>query len=158
MNLDSIDKKILQEIQSHFPITPRPFATLAEQLSLDEAEVLRRIKAMVNGKVIRRLGPIIDTHAMGNTGGLMAMKVPEDQIEEVAQTINRYAGVSHNYLRRGKNKDIPYNVWFTMSAPNGETLEKNLREIENKTGLVVRNLPTTKKFKIGVRFNIYQGD
>ncbi len=158
MKLDNTDKKILQEIQSRFPITPRPFRTLAEELSLEESDVLGRIKAMVEDKVIRRLGPIIDTHAMGNTGGLMAMKVPEDKIEDVAQIINRYTGVSHNYLRRGKNKDIPYNVWFTMSAPNKEVLENNLKEIEDRTGLVVRNLPTTKKFKIGVRFNIYQGD
>ncbi|MFQ5861814.1 MAG: AsnC family transcriptional regulator [Candidatus Brocadiales bacterium] len=158
MKLDNIDKKILQEIQSHFPLTPRPFLTLAEELSLEESEVLRRIRAMVESKVIRRLGPIIDTHAMGNTGGLMAMNVPEDRIEEVSQLINEYTEVSHNYLRKGKNKDIPYNVWFTMSAPNKEELEKNLKEIEGKTGLVVRNLPTTKKFKIGVRFNIHQGD
>jgi hypothetical protein len=45
-----------------------------------------------------------------------------------------------------------------MSAPNKEALGKNLKEIEDKTGLVVRNLPTTKKFKIGVKFRIYEGD
>lgn len=158
MELDNVDKKILQQIQSAFPITPRPFQTLAEQLSLEEPDVRRRIKAMVENKVIRRLGPIIDSKAMGNTGGLMAMKVPEDKIEEVAELINAYSSVSHNYLRKGRNKDIPYNVWFTMSAPDEEALGKNLEEIEDKTGLVVRNLPTTKKFKIGVKFNIYQGD
>lgn len=158
MELDNIDKKILQEIQSTFPLAPRPFQTLAEQLSLEESDVLRRIKAMVENKVIRRLGPIIDTQAMGNTGGLMAMKVPDDKIEGVAEIINGYSSVSHNYLRKGRNKDIPYNVWFTMSAPDKEALGRNLKEIEDKTGLVVRNLPTTRKFKIGVRFNIYQGD
>lgn len=159
MELDNIDRKILQEIQSAFPVTPRPFQTLAEQLSLKESDVLRRIKAMVeNLGVIRRLGPIIDTQAMGNTGGLMAMNVPEEKIEEVAEIINAYSNVSHNYLRKGRNKDIPFNVWFTMSAPDKEALGKNLKEIEDKTGLVVRNLPTTKKFKIGVRFSIYKGD
>lgn len=158
MELDNIDKKILQEIQSNFPLTLRPFQTLAEQLSLEEADVLNRIKDMVNNKVIRRLGPIIDTQAMGNTGGLMAMKVPEDKIEDVAEIINAYGSVSHNYLRKGRNKNIPYNVWFTMSAPNKEALGKNMKEIEDKTGLVVRNLPTTKKFKIGVKFSIYKGD
>ncbi len=158
MELDNVDKKILQEIQSVFPITPRPFQTLAEQLSLEESDVRRRIKALVENKVIRRLGPIIDTAAMGNTGGLMAMNVPEEQIEEVAEVINAYTSVSHNYLRKGRNRPIPYNVWFTMSAPDKEALGKNLKEIEDKTGLVIRNLPTTKKFKIGVKFKIYEGD
>ncbi len=158
MELDNVDKKILQEIQSVFPITPRPFQTLAEQLSLDESDVRRRIKALIENKVIRRLGPIIDTAAMGNTGGLMAMNVPEEQIEGVAEVINAYSSVSHNYLRKGRNRQIPYNIWFTMSAPNKEALGKNLKEIEDKTGLVVKNLPTTKKFKIGVKFRIYEGD
>lgn len=158
MELDNVDKKILQEIQSVFPITPRPFQTLAEQLSLDESDVRRRIKALIENKVIRRLGPIIDTTAMGNTGGLMAMNVPEEQIEGVAEVINAYSSVSHNYLRKGRNRQIPYNIWFTMSAPNKEALGKNLKEIEDKTGLVVKNLPTTKKFKIGVKFRIYEGD
>ncbi len=158
MELDNVDKKILQEIQSVFPITPRPFQTLAEQLSLDESDVRRRIKALIENKIIRRLGPIIDTAAMGNTGGLMAMNVPEEQIEGVAKVINAYSSVSHNYLRKGRNRRIPYNIWFTMSAPNKEALGKNLKEIEDKTGLVVKNLPTTKKFKIGVKFRIYEGD
>jgi DNA-binding Lrp family transcriptional regulator len=158
MELDNVDKKILQEIQSVFPITPRPFQTLAEQLSLEESDVRRRIKALIENKVIRRLGPIIDTAAMGNTGGLMAMNVPEEQIEGVAEVINAYSNVSHNYLRKGRNRQIPYNIWFTMSAPNKEALGKNLKEIEDKTGLVVKNLPTTKKFKIGVKFRIYEGD
>ncbi len=158
MELDNVDKKILQEIQSVFPITPRPFQTLAEQLSLDESDVRRRIKALIENKIIRRLGPIIDTAAMGNTGGLMAMNVPEEQIEGVAKVINAYSSVSHNYLRKGRNRQIPYNIWFTMSAPNKEALRNNLKEIEDKTGLVVKNLPTTKKFKIGVKFRIYEGD
>jgi DNA-binding Lrp family transcriptional regulator len=158
MELDNVDKKILQEIQSVFPITPRPFQTLAEQLSLDESDVRRRIKVLIENKIIRRLGPIIDTTAMGNTGGLMAMNVPEEQIEGVAEVINAYSSVSHNYLRKGRNRQIPYNIWFTMSAPNKEALGKNLKEIEDKTGLVVKNLPTTKKFKIGVKFRIYEGD
>ncbi|MCP4366088.1 MAG: Lrp/AsnC family transcriptional regulator [Planctomycetes bacterium] len=158
MELDNVDKKILQEIQSVFPITPRPFQALADQLSLEESDVRRRIKALIENKIIRRLGPIIDTAAMGNTGGLMAMNVPEEQIEGVADVINAYSNVSHNYLRKGRNRHIPYNIWFTMSAPNKEALGKNLKEIEDKTGLVVRNLPTTKKFKIGVKFKIYEGD
>ncbi len=156
MELTREDKKILQRLQSNFPLTYRPFQTLAEELGLEENDVLKRTRAMVEKGIIRRLGPIIDTHEMGNTASLMAMKVPEERIEEVSRIINAYTGVSHNYLRKGKNREIPYNVWFTMSAPNKQALSRMIKEIEQKTGLEVRNLPTTKKFKIGVKFNIYK--
>ncbi len=158
MELTREDKKILHRLQSNFPLTPHPFRTLAEELGLEESEVLRRTRAMAEKGIFRRLGPIIDTHEMGNTASLMAMRVPEGRIEEVSRIINAYTGVSHNYLRKGKNKEIPYNVWFTMSAPNKQELVRLIKEIEEKTGLEVRNLPTTKKFKIGVKFNIYSGE
>ena len=92
---------------------------------------------------------------MGKEATHAAVKVPEDRIDEVSAIINEYSGVSHNYLRKGKNKHIPYNMWFTMSAKDDEELRSRLKEIEDRTGLTVRSLPTTKKFKIGVRFKIY---
>ncbi len=156
MELTKADKKILHRLQSNFPLTPHPFQTLAEELGMEEKEVLQRTKAMIEKGIVRRLGPIIDTHEMGNTASLMAIRVPEERIEEVATILNAYTGVSHNYLRKGKNKEIPYNIWFTMSAPNKQALSDTIKEIEQKTGLTVRNLPTTKKFKIGVKFNIYK--
>jgi DNA-binding Lrp family transcriptional regulator len=156
MELTREDKKILHRLQSNFPLTPRPFQALAEELGMEENEVLRKIKVMAEKGLIRRLGPIIDTHEMGNTASLMAMRVPEGRLEEVSKIINAYTRVSHNYLRKGKNREIPYNMWFTMSATNKQELARTIKEIEEKTGLEVRNLPTTKKFKIGVKFNIYK--
>ena len=38
--LDSTDSAILNRIQSDFPITPRPWLTVADELDLTEKEVL----------------------------------------------------------------------------------------------------------------------
>lgn len=155
MALSEIDKKILQRLQSNLPLTHRPFLDLAKELELDEDLIIERVRAMIEGKYVRRLAPIINTQAVGNSATLAAMQVPDDEIERVSEIINGYSGVSHNYLRKGKNKELPLNIWFTMSAPSQEELEENIREIEARTGFDVRMLPTTKKFKIGVRFKIY---
>lgn len=155
MALSEIDRKILQRLQTNLPLTHRPFLDLANELDIDEDLVIERIKAMVEGKYVRRLAPIINTQAVGNSATLAAMQVPEDRIDDVAEVINGYSGVSHNYLRKGKNKELPLNIWFTMSAPSQEKLEENIKEIEDSTGFKVRMLPTTKKFKIGVKFKIY---
>jgi len=154
MSLSKIDKKILQRLQTNLPLTHRPFLDIAKELELDEDLVLERITAMIEGKYVRRLAPIINTQAVGNSATLAAMQVPDDRIDEVAEVINGYSGVSHNYLRKGKNKELPLNIWFTMSAPSQEQLEGYIKEIEDRTGFDVRMLPTTKKFKIGVKFKI----
>ena len=154
MSLSEIDKKILQRLQTNLPLTHRPFLDLAKELELDEDLVIERVKAMIDGKYVRRLASIINTQAVGNSATLAAMQVPDDRIDDVAEVINGYSGVSHNYLRKGRNKELPLNIWFTMSAPSQEQLEGNIKEIEDRTGFDVRMLPTTKKFKIGVKFKI----
>jgi len=155
MILCDTDRKILHRLQSNLPLESRPFLALSKELGIDEDTIIERIKYMIDNKFVRRLAPIINTQAMGREATLAAIKVPEDRIEEVSEIINEYTGVSHNYLRKGKNKEIPYNMWFTMSAKDDEELNSNLKEIEDRTGLVVRSLPTVKKFKIGVKFKIY---
>ncbi|GJQ22388.1 hypothetical protein BIY37_08125 [Candidatus Brocadia sapporoensis] len=155
MILTETDRKILHRLQSNIPLLSRPFLELGKELDIDEDTIIERIKFMVEKGYIRRLAPIINTQAMGREATLAAVKVPEERIDEVSAIINEYSGVSHNYLRKGKNKHIPYNVWFTMSAKDDEELHSRLKEIETRTGLTVRTLPTAKKFKIGVRFKIY---
>lgn len=155
MILSDTDRKILHRLQSNLPLVSRPFLELSKELGIDEETIIERIKFMIDKKFVRRLAPIINTQAMGREATLAAIKVPEDRIDEVGAIINEYGGVSHNYLRKGKNKHIPYNMWFTMSAKDDEELKSRLKEIEERTGLTVRSMPTTKKFKIGVRFKIY---
>ena len=154
MTLSEIDRKILQRLQTNLPLTHRPFLDLAKELGLEEDLIIEKVKSMIENKYVRRIAPIINTQAIGNSATLAAMQVSEDKIEEVSQIINGYSGVSHNYLRKGKNKELPLNIWFTMSAPSQEKLEENIKEIETRTGFDVRMLPTTKKFKIGVKFKI----
>ncbi|MBU6392350.1 MAG: AsnC family transcriptional regulator [Planctomycetota bacterium] len=155
MILSDTDRKILHRLQSNLPLVSRPFLELSKELGIDEETIIERIRFMIDKKFVRRLAPIINTQAMGREATLAAIKVPEDRIDEVGAIINEYSGVSHNYLRKGKNKHIPYNMWFTMSAKDDEELKSRLKEIEERTGLTVRSMPTTKKFKIGVRFKIY---
>jgi len=149
VELDEIDRALINLIQLHFPISKHPFEEIAALIGTTEDVVISKLTRLKNEGIIRRIGPIINTRGIGGTNTLAAAKVSENQIEQAAKIINKYAEVSHNYLR---NED--YNIWFTVSAPTQERLDQILSEIQTDLECPLLNLPTVKQFKIQVNFHV----
>jgi DNA-binding Lrp family transcriptional regulator len=148
--IDDVDKAILNRIQSDFPITSRPYRTIAEDLGLSEGEVLKRVSRLKASGIIRRIGGNFKPEKLGFVSTLCAAKVPEDKISQFAEVVNRYPGVTHNYRR-----DNTFNVWFTFIAPSMDEINANLEQIAAQTGVTdILNLPATRVFKIRAEFKV----
>ena len=148
--MDDTDRKILNRIQSNFPITPRPYLTIAEELGLEESEVIHRLLQLKENGIIRRIGGNFFPEKLGFVSTLCAAKVPEDRIDAFAEAVNHYPGVTHNYQR-----DNSFNIWFTFIAPSMEEIEEKLEEISRNTGVEdIINLPATMVFKIKAHFDL----
>ena len=148
--MDDIDRKILNEIQSDFPITSRPYLELGRRLNLSEREVLERIGRMKEEGIIRRIGGNFHSGRLDFPSTLCAAKVPEEKLEQFVEAVNRHDGVTHNYLR-----NHVYNVWFTFIAEDMDFIEGALREISEETGVTeILNLPAERMFKIKVDFEV----
>jgi DNA-binding Lrp family transcriptional regulator len=148
--IDNINRTLLNNIQMGFPIDPRPFRIIAQKLGLTEDEVIQRIRKMKENLLIRRIGGNFSPDKLGYYSTLCAARVSEEKIELFTQTVNSYAGVTHNYQR-----DHRFNIWFTFIAPSVEMIEKSLKEISNATQVEpILNLPATKVFKISANFKL----
>lgn len=148
--MDELDKKILNLIQKEFPLEPRPFLELAKKFSLSEEELISRIQNMKEGGIIRRIGAVLDSKALGFFSTLCVAKVPQEKIQAFVEVVNSYPGVTHNYLR---NHD--YNVWFTFIGKSLEAIEEALQEISRKTGInEIKSLPQKRCFKVRVNFEL----
>ena len=108
MQLDDYDRKILNIIQSDYPIASRPYAVVGDKVGLSEGEVLARVNALRDAGVIRRIGANFNSPQLGWHSTLCAAKVPEDKLDEFVAEVNRHDNVTHNYLRAHE-----FNVWFT---------------------------------------------
>jgi DNA-binding Lrp family transcriptional regulator len=141
--LDEMDRMILNEIQSSFPIEARPFEVLGRRLGCSEAEVMRRVERLKKIQVIRRIGANFNSRKLGYTSTLCAAAVPPDKMERFVELVNNQAGVTHNYRR-----DHEYNVWFTIIASSPAELERTLEQLSAGSGVRERI------FKIQVDFEM----
>ncbi len=146
--LDAVDKAILNLIQSSFPLTPRPYEVVGQQLGLPEEEVVTRVQRLVETGVIRRIGANFNSRRLGYTSTLCAAEVPPEQIEQFIDVVNQYPGVTHNYLRRHR-----LNVWFTLIAASTERIAAILDEMRVRSGIKeIHSFPAKRIFKIQVDF------
>ncbi|MEM3017431.1 MAG: uroporphyrinogen-III synthase [Candidatus Bathyarchaeia archaeon] len=150
--LDDLDRMILQALQYDFPLTLRPWNHLAARLGLSPQTLTFRVKRMMELGLIRRIGAFPDLNRIGfRASTLIGLRVPEDRLHGVAETINGLKSVSHSYLREHR-----YNLWFTVNAKDEHEIDRVL-ELLRKTGLQdedILNLPRVKTFKTDVRFNL----
>jgi len=151
--MDKIDKKLLQIIQYDFPLTNRPYKVIGEKLDMTEQEVIERIKKLKKENIIRRVGGIFSSKKLGYTSLLCAIKAKPEDADKIAEFLNIYPGITHNYQRNHE-----YNIWFTLISENEETKDIIIKEIEKNTGYNVNRLPATKLFKLRAVFKIPEGD
>jgi DNA-binding Lrp family transcriptional regulator len=150
VHMHETERRILNEIQSDFPITPRPFEELGKRLGLSESEVIERIRRLKHRGIIRRIGGNFHSKQLDFESTLCAAKVPKEKIESFVETVNRHPGVTHNYLR-----NHAYNVWFTFIAQDMASIESALEKISQETGVrEIRSLPAVRTFKIKVDFEV----
>ena len=146
-----LEEKLLKEIQKHIPLVERPFGWVAKNLGVSEKEVIKAIEDLKARKVIRQISPIYDTRAVGYDSSLVAFRVPEERLTEVASFINTHPGVSHNYERRHE-----FNLWFTLAVPpdGGLSLEETVSLMAELQGVEqYAILRTLKTYKIGVKLD-----
>jgi siroheme decarboxylase len=153
--LDDTDKRLMNMLQSSFPLDPEPFALVASEAELELDDVLARTQRLLDGRIIREITPIFDTRALGYESMLVATKVDADNPQRAAQAVNAHPGVSHNYLRTHD-----FNLWFTIATPPDSKLglHGTLEALMEETGAEsMRELPTLTLFKINMNLEMEKG-
>ena len=144
--LDATDRKIINSLQGGFPVCARPFAAAAEDLDLEENDLLERITRLRGAGVLSRFGPMYNAEAMGGAFCLCAMAVPQNRLNEVITQVNAHVEVAHNYER-----DHDLNIWFVLGSDDQTRIEEVITEIKALTSLDVLTFPKEHEFFVGLK-------
>lgn len=145
--MDDIDRRIVNDLQGGLPLTERPYAAAAERLGIGERALIERLERLLADGVLSRFGPMFHAERMGGALTLAALAAPEDRFDAVADIVNAFPEVAHNYAR-----DHALNMWFVVATARPERVAEVLAEIERQTGLTVYNMPKLEEFFVGLRF------
>jgi siroheme decarboxylase len=153
--LDETDRRLMNLLQSSFPLQREPFAPIAVEAGLAVDEVKARTQRLLDERIIREITPIFDTRALGYSSMLVAARVDSENPQRAARIVNSHPGVSHNYLRTHD-----FNLWFTIACPPDSELglEGTLEALMRETGAEsMRQLPTLTLFKINMNLEMEGG-
>lgn len=149
MPLDDLDRRILNRMQHDLPLLAAPFAAVANELGIDEAVLLERLRAMQERGDISRVGPMYRVDGFGGGLALMAMAVPAERFDEVAHTLDGLPEVAHNYEREHE-----LNMWFVVAAETEAEMAAAVKTIEATTGLPVYAFPKEREYFLDLRLAV----
>lgn len=144
--MDELDRRIINTLQGGFPIAERPYAQMAAELGLSEEVLIARLEALLAAGTLSRFGPLYDAEKMGGGLTLAAMAVPAERFDAVANIVNGFPEVAHNYAR-----DHRLNMWFVVATEDPARVRDVLDEIAGATGLPVFDMPKQEEYFLQLR-------
>lgn len=148
LQLNALERRLLNDFQRDFPLSATPYADMAEQLGVTEQEVIDSLQKLQEQGAISRVGAVFRPNRIG-VSTLAAMAVPAEKLDEVAQLVSDYDEVNHNYER-----EHDFNLWFVTTAKDETHLQTVLNEIETRSGIKVLYLPLLEDYHIDLGFEL----
>ena len=128
--IDATDRQIIQALQSGLPLVSAPYAQVADDLRMQEADLLERLSALKARGVIRRIAAAPNHYKLGMTSnGMTVWDVEDDRIAELGAQIGALPFVTHCYERPRALPDWPYNLFAMVHGSDRDEVEEKRAQI-----------------------------
>jgi siroheme decarboxylase len=138
--LDTLDHAIVRATQAGLALVPRPYHEVARQVGGTPAQIMQRLRRMLDLGVIRRIGAVPNHYAIGYVANGMSVWDVEDSLaDELGRSLAQSGLVSHCYLRSRHPPQWPYNLFAMVHGRDRSEVETKLRAIAGILGPAVRS-------------------
>jgi DNA-binding Lrp family transcriptional regulator len=145
--LNEFECLLINELQADFPLCPEPYRQLAERFGCEAELILETVSDLLQRGVLTRFGPLLNIEKAGGVFSLCALRVEDERFDKVAELVNAYPEVAHNYQR-----EHDWNMWFVLAAESSSELESVFAEIVQRSECPGLNLPKEEEYYVGLRF------
>lgn len=114
---DPRDRSILGAIEDGLPLVEQPYRAVAEQLDLDQAEIIDRLDHLASAGIVTRFGCVVRHDKLGYISNAMAVwDVSDEMADSVAATFTCNPHVTLCYRRPRHLPLWPYNIFCMIHA------------------------------------------
>ena len=147
------ERAVLRIVQADLPDTLTPYADMAREAGISEAQVLELLTRLKNSGAIRRFGASIKHQKTGWThNAMVAWKADDATAEACGRIAAAHDHISHFYYRPSPAPDWPYTL-YTMIHGRSEAecrgvVDDLLRSWPLKEYAILRTLKELKKISM----------
>lgn len=135
MQLDLIDRQIIQATQHGLPLVAEPYQAVGELLGLDAEQVMQRMQHMLENGMIRRIGAVPNHYKLGyRYNGMTVWDVDDQHIDDLGQQVGQLDFVSHCYRRPRHLPDWPYNLFAMVHSKTEQGVQQQIATISALLG------------------------
>jgi DNA-binding Lrp family transcriptional regulator len=131
-----LTQSIIHAIQGGLPLTPRPFALIAENVGTDEQTVIDTVRDLQARGVIKRFGVVVRHLELGfRANAMVVLDVPDESVTVTARRLALDPAVTLCYRRPRRLPDWPYNLFCMVHGQDRRGVEKKISALRLATGI-----------------------
>lgn len=138
--MNRVDARIVRATQAGLPLLPQPWRAVAEELGVAPELVMQRVRSMLAGGRIRRIGVVPNHYRLGYTAnGMSVWDVADGAVARLGPAVGALPFVTHCYRRPRRPPDWPYNLFAMLHGRSRKEVEEKVEAIRALLGTACRS-------------------
>lgn len=134
--LTAEEHRLVRQTVGGLPLVADPYADVARELGVEEAEVIGGLERMLADGRIRRLGVVIRHRRLGYAANAMVVwNVPDELVSGVAPALARDPAVTLCYRRARAEPHWPYNLYCMVHGRERSRVRAEIERMATTYGL-----------------------
>ena len=133
--IDAVDRQIIIATQAGLPLVAQPYQSIASQLDMPVAELMKRMQMMQKNGIIRRIGAVPNHYKLGyRYNGMTVWDVMDEKIDQLGALVGELDFVSHCYHRPRHLPEWPYNLFAMVHSKTKTGVSEQVKIITQMLG------------------------
>ena len=117
-------------LEKGLPLVKKPYLHIAEQLNLNERQVIDQIALWLHEGLIKRFGLVVKHRQLGYVANAMVVwNIADENVDDIAGDLSKRDEISLCYRRPRRLPDWPYNLFCMIHGKSRAAVEKQIQAL-----------------------------